>query len=110
MAAFPVPRYLAETATREPAVREWLGSIPDIVASLAARWSLTVGEPFQPGGQCSWTAPATDGSGQSVVLKVAFRFPSSEERDEGAAPQEHGTGTGPFACMPIQKVNPFTGC
>ena len=84
MAAFPVPRYLAETATREPAVREWLGSIPDIVASLAARWSLTVGEPFQPGGQCSWTAPATDGSGQSVVLKVAFRFPSSEERDEGA--------------------------
>lgn len=85
MATFPVPRYLAETATREPAVREWLASIPDVVASLTARWSLTVGEPFQPGGQCSWTAPATDASGTALVLKVTFRFPSGEERDEAAA-------------------------
>jgi streptomycin 6-kinase len=84
MAAFPVPRYLSETAAREPAVREWLASIPDLVAFLAARWSLIVGEPFQPGGQCSWTAPATDASGAALVLKVAFRFPGSEERDEGA--------------------------
>jgi streptomycin 6-kinase len=84
MAAFPVPRYLAETAAREPAVREWLASIPDLVASLAARWSLIVGEPFQPGGQCSWTAPATDAPGTALVLKVAFRFPGGEERDEGA--------------------------
>jgi streptomycin 6-kinase len=87
MAPSAVPRYLAETAAREPAVREWVPSIPDIVATLAARWSLMVGEPFQPGGQCSWTAPATDASGTPVVLKVVFRFPGGEERDEAAALQ-----------------------
>jgi streptomycin 6-kinase len=84
MAAFPVPQFLTETAAREPAVREWLDRLPQIVAEIAARWSLSVGEPFQPGGQCSWTAPATGASGAALVLKVAFRFPSGDERDEAA--------------------------
>jgi len=84
MAVFPVPQYLQQTAAREPPVREWLGLLPQIVAELAGRWSLEVGEPFQPGGQCSWTAPATDASGAALVLKVAFRFEGAEERDEAA--------------------------
>jgi streptomycin 6-kinase len=84
MAVFPVPQYLEQTAAREPPVREWLGLLPRIVTELAGRWSLSVGEPFQPGGQCSWTAPATDRSGATLVLKVAFRFPDGEERDEAA--------------------------
>ena len=50
MTAFPVPRYLAETAAREPGVRDWITRLPGIVAGLADRWSLRVGEPFQPGG------------------------------------------------------------
>jgi streptomycin 6-kinase len=84
MAGFPVPEYLEQTAAREPPVREWIGLLPQIVAGLASRWSLSVGEPFQPGGQCSWTAPATDRSGAALVLKVAFRFEGGEERDEAA--------------------------
>jgi streptomycin 6-kinase len=65
-------------------VREWLGLLPQIVAELAGRWSLEVGAPFRPGGQCSWTAPASDCSGAALVLKVAFGFPGGEERDEAA--------------------------
>jgi len=84
MAAFPVPRYLAETATREPGVRDWIATLPEIVSGLARRWSLSVGEPFQPGGQCSWVAPVTDPAGGELVLKVGFRFPGGEERDEAA--------------------------
>jgi len=84
MAAFPVPRYLAETASREDGLREWIAGLPGIVAGLARRWSLSVGEPFQPGGQCSWTAPATGPDGAELVLKVGFRFPGDEERDEAA--------------------------
>jgi streptomycin 6-kinase len=84
MAVFPVPEYLEQTAAREPPVREWLGLLPHIVTELASRWSPSVGEPFQPGGQCSWTAPATDRSGAALVLKVAFGFPGGEERDEAA--------------------------
>jgi streptomycin 6-kinase len=87
MGTFPVPQYLADTATREPAVGEWLSRIPQIVADLADQWSLRVAEPFQPGGQCSWTAPATDGSGAALVLKIAFRFPGGDERDEAAGLQ-----------------------
>jgi streptomycin 6-kinase len=84
MAAFPVPRYLAETARRDHGVAQWIPGLPAIVADLAGRWSLQVGEPFQPGGQCSWTAPVTDPGGADLVLKVAFRFPGGEERDEAA--------------------------
>jgi streptomycin 6-kinase len=85
MEAFRVPRYLTETAARDGAVRGWMTVLPAVVADLAGRWELRVGDPFEPGGQCSWTAPATDAAGRDLVLKVAFRFPGGEERDEAAA-------------------------
>jgi streptomycin 6-kinase len=84
MSGFPVPGYLAGTAAGDPHVRDWLGRLPEVVAGLADRWSLTVGEPFDPGGRCSWTAPATGASGAALVLKVGFLFPDGEERDEAA--------------------------
>jgi streptomycin 6-kinase len=84
MTAFAVPRYLAETARRDRDVCGWLAELPGLVADLAGRWSLEVGEPFQPGGQCSWTAPVTGPAGTGLVLKVGFRFPGGEQRDEAA--------------------------
>jgi len=84
VAAFAVPRYLAETARQDEGVRGWIAGLPAIVADIADRWSLRVGEPFQPGGQCSWTAPVTDPAGTSRVLKVGYRFPGGDERDEAA--------------------------
>jgi streptomycin 6-kinase len=84
MTGFPVPRYLAETARRDEGVAEWIPELPALVADLADRWSLDVGVPFQPGGQCSWTAPVTGPGVADLVLKVAFRFPGGEERDEAA--------------------------
>jgi streptomycin 6-kinase len=84
MTAFPIPEYLAETARRDDGVARWLADLPGTVADLAGHWGLRVGEPFRPGGQCSWTAPATDSAGAELVLKVAYRFASGEERDEAA--------------------------
>jgi streptomycin 6-kinase len=84
MPAFPVPELLAATAHHDDDVKGWIPELPAIVASLADRWSLRVGEPYQPGGQCSWTAPATGQGGAELALKVAFRFRSGEERDEAA--------------------------
>jgi len=83
--AFPLPRYLAESARRDDGVSAWLMALPRLVADLAERWSLQVDEPFEPGGQCSWTAPATGPGGVGLVLKVEFRFPGGDERDEAAA-------------------------
>jgi streptomycin 6-kinase len=90
---FTVPQYLAGTARRDQGVRAWLTDLPGIVAGVADQWSLRVGEPFQPGGQCSWTAPVTRPGGTGLVLKVAFRSPSGEERDEAAGLRSwDGTG------------------
>jgi streptomycin 6-kinase len=84
MTSFVVPELLAQTAMLEPEVASWLTELPAIVADLAARWSLRLGEPFQPGGQCAWVAPAFDQSGTDLVLKVLFSFGTGEERDEAA--------------------------
>ena len=50
----------------------WIGRLPEIVADLADRWALTLEPPFQPGGECSWTAPARDAAGRDLVLKVGW--------------------------------------
>ncbi len=89
MAAIRVPRYLAESATAggEHDLRTWVARLHETVADFACRWSLRVGEPFEPGGRCSWVAPATDAAGTDLVLKVGYRFPGGEERDEAAGLQ-----------------------
>jgi streptomycin 6-kinase len=71
--ALRIPLRLAAHAAERG---DWLAALPDVVAGLAARWSLTVGTPFEPGGECSWVATA----GPGVVLKVGWTH--DEARDE----------------------------
>ncbi|MGO9559399.1 MAG: aminoglycoside phosphotransferase family protein [Acidimicrobiales bacterium] len=69
-----VPTYLqASCDSGGPARVEWLAALPNRVEELTARWGLDLGEPFDPGGNCSWVAPGTDRSGREVVLKVAWQ-------------------------------------
>jgi streptomycin 6-kinase len=77
----PLPRDLVEAAGREGRTA-WLATLPATVARLAAAWSLTVGTPFQPGGQTAWVAPGRDAAGADLVLKVAWPHP--EALDEAA--------------------------
>jgi streptomycin 6-kinase len=60
-----------------------LSAIPRIVRESAERWSLTVGDPFQPGGQTAWVAPVRDASGADRVLKVVWPHPEAEHEAEG---------------------------
>lgn len=89
MTSFSIPALLAQTARQQPEVAAWLPDLPAIVDDLAERWSLRVGAPFQPGGFCSWTAPAAslarETGGGELVLKVRFPFDTGEQRDEAAA-------------------------
>jgi streptomycin 6-kinase len=62
-----------------------LDALPGRVEDLAARWGLRLGPPFEPGGNCSWVAPGTDGVGRDVVLKVAWRHSESLHEVEGLA-------------------------
>lgn len=79
-----VPSNLALGTSRsgDPARAAWLEALPDVVTELAERWELRLGEPFEPGGTCSWVAPARDAAGRDAVLKVAWRH--WEARDEAA--------------------------
>jgi streptomycin 6-kinase len=45
---------------------------------LAARWSLDIGEPFLPGGQTAWVAPARTRRGEDLVLKIVRRHVEAE--------------------------------
>ncbi len=81
-----VPTYLqASTDVGGPARVGWLAALPERVEELTARWGLDLGEPFEPGGNCSWVAPGTDAVGREVVLKVAWKHTEALHEAEGLA-------------------------
>jgi streptomycin 6-kinase len=78
-----LPRNLVEAATQE-GWQAWLvTTLPAVIGEVRRSWSLTVGTPFQPGGQTAWVAPVRDASGTSLVLKVAWRHPEAAHEAAG---------------------------
>jgi streptomycin 6-kinase len=47
--SLPLPRMLAREAARD-GWKAWVSELPEVVRTLEERWSLRVGEPFEPGG------------------------------------------------------------
>jgi streptomycin 6-kinase len=84
MGSFALPANLVDSvrADASPERCAWLRLLPDIVAELAERWSLRLGEPYQPGGRCAWVAPARH-VGQELVLKVAWRHGEAADEASG---------------------------
>jgi len=78
----PIPRNLLLAAEREER-QDWLSTLPATLRDVADRWSLKVGEPFQPGGQTSWVAPVRNRAGDDLVLKLAWRHPEATHEAEG---------------------------
>jgi streptomycin 6-kinase len=83
--AFAVPANLAARAAADPqsGIRDWMAALPSVITDQAQRWDLTLGPPFQPGGQTSWVAPAMDARGRDLVLKVAWRHSEAEHEAAG---------------------------
>ena len=78
-----LPRNLVDPAGRKGWAL-WLAStLPAAVAEAAELWSVTVGEPFQPGGQTAWVAPARHQSGADLVLKVAWPHQEAAHEADG---------------------------
>ena len=69
--AFRVPRNLAASSGDERS--RWLQALPSVVADVSHRWHLRVGEPFEPGGDTAWVAPARTADNREAVLKLAWR-------------------------------------
>jgi streptomycin 6-kinase len=74
----PLPRNLVAAAEAEGRT-----TLPATVARLAGAWSLTVGAPFQPGGQTAWVAPVRNRAGAELVVKVAWAHPEAEHEAAG---------------------------
>lgn len=80
-----IPTCLALPAGRkdERAFASWVATLPAILPDLVERWGLTVDDPYEPGGYCSWVAPARDAEGRELVLKVGWRHPEAEHEADG---------------------------
>ena len=118
MPAFALPSTLAESVDRwgPPERRQWLAELPGTVAALAERWSLVLGPPFQPGGEVAWVAPARDGAGRELVLKVGWRHYEGEHEAAGLRAW-HGRGAvtlhrehtdGPTSALLLERCTPGT--
>jgi len=73
------PQRLAEAAASDDEVRAWVDGLPGVLDQVVAQLGVRVGEPFEPGGQCSWVAPV----GPDQVLKVGFWHYEAEHEAEG---------------------------
>jgi streptomycin 6-kinase len=72
------PEFLRHNSPDPP----WLRRLPELLAQLAARWSLTIAAPF-PAIRINYVAPATRADGALCVLKVSRHV--EETRNEIAA-------------------------
>lgn len=115
--AFRLPTNLAHEASAEGGQRrEWVLRLPGIVSELADRWSLRLGEPYEPGGSCSWVAPALTPAGLELVLKVGWRHHEAESEADGLrAWQHHGAvvvhdahASGATSALLLERCRPGT--
>jgi streptomycin 6-kinase len=75
-----IPALLKDAVDEDdyPERSQWLATLPATVAELTSRWELELGEPYTPGGQCAWVAPARNPVGEQLVLKVGWRHREAE--------------------------------
>ncbi len=94
MDAFVVPQNLTDSVRRDvrAARRDWVARLPLTVARLAQHWSLSLDEPYQPGGDCSWVAPARTPDGRRLVLKAGWRHDEAASEADGLRTWD-GNGT-----------------
>ncbi|HJY01167.1 MAG TPA: aminoglycoside phosphotransferase family protein, partial [Streptosporangiaceae bacterium] len=94
----------------------WLAARPEVIRQARERWSLTTGEPFQSAGQTAWVAPARDGAGADLVLKVAWPHPEAAHEADGlrawagyGAVRLHATHDfGPARALLLERCRPGT--
>jgi streptomycin 6-kinase len=77
-----IPAGLARAAARQGR-GDWLAELPALVARVTAAWQLELGDPFLPGGDTAWVAPARDAAGTDLVLKVGWPHPEAAHEADG---------------------------
>jgi streptomycin 6-kinase len=93
-----IPPQLADAVDEDgyPERLAWLTALPDVVGQIASDWQLELGDPYLPGGQCAWVAPARTSAGDELVLKVGWRHREAEHEANGL---RHWDGDGAVRCL-----------
>jgi streptomycin 6-kinase len=100
---FIIPEDLARAATKEGR-EEWLAKLPALVAWATASWQIEVADPFHPGGETAWVAPARDHTGKGSVLKVCWPHPEAAHEAEGL---RSWGGAGAVRLYRANKASPY---
>jgi streptomycin 6-kinase len=82
--AIRIPQQLADAVDEDDCSARcaWLAALPEVVDEIASGWALELGEPYLPGGQCAWVAPACNAAGDELVLKVGWRHWEAEHEGD----------------------------
>lgn len=107
MSTIRIPPQLAQAVDEDdyPARLEWLAALPALVRETASAWELGLGNPYLPGGQCAWVAPAWSPGGDELVLKLGWRHPEAEHEAEGLW---HWDGEGAVRCLASRQLDNTT--
>jgi streptomycin 6-kinase len=94
----------------------WTPYAEQRVRDVAERWSLTLGAPYEPGGDTAWVAPARTADGADAVLKVG-RWHEEAEHEADALRRWDGAGAvrlhryarvGDTICFLLERCVPGT--
>ena len=102
-----IPPQLADAVDEDdyPARLEWLAALPALVREIASLWELELGDPYLPGGQCAWVAPARNPAGDELVLKLGWRHREAEHEADGL---RHWDGDGAVRCFATRQLDNTT--
>ncbi len=107
MSTIRIPPQLADAVDEDdyPARLEWLAALPALIKEIASTWGLELGDPYLPGGQCAWVAPARNSAGDELVLKVGWRHREAEHEADGL---RHWDGDGAVRCFQTRQLDDAT--
>jgi streptomycin 6-kinase len=99
-----IPPQLADAVDEDdyPERLRWLAALPRVVEEIAAGWELELGEPYLPGGQCAWVAPACNRAGEALALKVGWRHREAEHEADAL---RHWDGHGAVRCLAARSMD-----
>jgi streptomycin 6-kinase len=81
---FVIPARLSASGYEHPEASAWLAGLPTLIRELEARWSLTIGAPFNSDEvSCAWVGPVTCADGSAAVLKVTLPHFEAEHEIAG---------------------------
>lgn len=99
-----IPEQLADAVEEDdyPERLTWLAALPGVIEEIASDWELELGDPYLPGGQCAWVAPARGPAGEQLVLKVGWRHREAEHEADAL---RFWNGEGAVRCFATRSLD-----